>query len=90
MTEYSHAIACRMLCLKHIRTRPYRPQTNGKAERFIRTMLREWAYAAVYGSLRERAGALPGWLERYNTRRRHGALAHRPPLARLRELRGTT
>jgi len=82
------AIACRGLGLKHCRTRPYRPQTNGKAERFIRTMLREWAYAAVYGSSAERTGALSRWLERYNTTRRHGALGHRPPIARLRELRG--
>ena len=73
---------------QHIRTRPYRPQTNGKAERFIRTMLREWAYAAVYGSSPERAAALSGWLQRYNFRRRHGALGHRPPIARLRELNG--
>jgi transposase InsO family protein len=85
-----HALACRSLGVRHIRTRPRRPQTNGKAERFIRTMLREWAYAAVYGSSPERAAALPGWLERYNYRRRHGALGHRPPIARLRELAGTT
>jgi transposase InsO family protein len=84
----AHAIACRALGLRHIRTRPYRPQTNGKAERFIRTMLREWAYAAVYGSSPERAAALSGWLERYNYRRRHGALGHRPPIERLRELTG--
>jgi transposase InsO family protein len=84
----AHALACRALGIKHIRTRPYRPQTNGKAERFIRTMLREWAYAAVYGSSPERAAALSGWLERYNYRRRHGALGHRPPIARLRELNG--
>jgi transposase InsO family protein/transposase len=81
-------VACRSLGLKHSRTRPYRPQTNGKAERFIRTMLREWAYAVVYGSSPERAEALPRWLERYNTSRRHGALGHRPPLTRLRELQG--
>jgi transposase len=80
-----HALACRSLRIKHIRTRPYRPQTNGKAERFIRTMLREWAYAAVFGSSADRARALPGWLERYNFRRRHGALGHRPPIDRLRE-----
>jgi transposase InsO family protein len=84
----AHALACRSLGIKHIRTRPRRPQTNGKAERFIRTMLREWAYAAVYGSSPERAAALSGWLERYNYRRRHGALGHRPPIARLRELKG--
>jgi transposase InsO family protein len=52
----AHALACRALGIKHIRTRPYRPQTNGKAERFIRTMLREWAYAAVYGSSRRLLG----------------------------------
>lgn len=85
-----HALACRRLGIKHIRTRPYRPQTNGKAERFIRTMLREWAYAAVYGSSPDRAAALSGWIERYNFRRRHGALGHRPPIERLQELTGTT
>jgi transposase InsO family protein len=84
----AHALACRALGIRHIRTRPYRPQTNGKAERFIRTMLREWAYAAVYGSSPERAAALSGWLERYNSTRRHGALGHRPPIERLRELAG--
>lgn len=84
----AHALACRALGIKHLRTRPYRPQTNGKAERFIRTMLREWAYAAVYGSSPERAAALSGWMERYNFRRRHGALGHRPPIERLRELNG--
>ncbi|MBA2522236.1 MAG: IS481 family transposase [Solirubrobacterales bacterium] len=83
-----HALACRRLGIRHIRTQPYRPQTNGKAERFIRTMLREWAYASVFGSSAERAAALSGWLERYNFRRRHGALGHRPPIERLRELTG--
>jgi len=82
----AHAVACRALGIKHLRTQPYRPQTNGKAERFIRTMLREWAYAAVYGSSPERAAALSGWIERYNYRRRHGAIGHRPPIQRLREL----
>jgi transposase InsO family protein len=84
----AHALACRAMGIRHIRTRPYRPQTNGKAERFIRTMLREWAYAALYGSSPERAAALSGWLERYNSHRRHGALGHRPPMRRLRELQG--
>ncbi len=84
----AHALACRAMGIRHIRTRPYRPQTNGKAERFIRTMLREWAYAGVYGSSAERAAALSGWLERYNSTRRHGALGHRPPIERLRELQG--
>src|SRR4051794_21237323 len=84
----AHGLACKAMAIKHIRTRPYRPQTNGKAERFIRTMLREWAYAAVYGSSSERAAALSGWIERYNYRRRHGALGHRPPIQRLRELQG--
>ena len=80
-----HSLACRTLQIKHRRTRPYRPQTNGKAERFIRTMLREWAYAAVYGSSPDRGDALSGWVERYNFRRRHSALGSRPPIARLQE-----
>src|SRR5581483_5833291 len=74
-----HAIACRRLAIKHLRTRPYRPQTNGKAERFIRTLLNGWAYAAVYRSSRERTQALDGWLWHYNHRRRHAALGHQPP-----------
>jgi transposase InsO family protein len=82
-------LACRALGLKHCRTRPYRPQTNGKAERFIRTMLSEWAHAGVYGSSPERTTALALWLERYNTTRKHGALGHQPPLTRLRELQRT-
>ncbi|MBV9535325.1 MAG: IS481 family transposase, partial [Solirubrobacterales bacterium] len=57
-----HAIACRALGVRHIRIRPRRPRTNGKAERFIRTMLREWAYGAIYASSHERATALSGWL----------------------------
>ena len=64
-----HAIACRALGLRHLRTRPYRPQTNGKAERFIRTLLGGWAYGAIYGSSRERSAALDGWLWHYNHRR---------------------
>jgi transposase InsO family protein len=81
-----HAIACRILGLKHLRTRPYRPQTNGKAERFIRTMLGGWAYGAVYGSSAERTAALDGWVWRYNHQRPHGSLGRKPPSARLAEL----
>jgi transposase InsO family protein len=80
-----HAIACRALGIRHIRTRPYRPQTNGKAERFIRTLLGGWAYGALYRNSTERAAALDGWLDYYNHRRRHSALGHKPPIARLNE-----
>jgi integrase-like protein/transposase IS481 family protein len=81
-----HAVCCRVLGLKHLRTRPYRPQTNGKAERFIRTLLGEWAYGAIYGSSSERTAALAGFLWRYNFKRKHGALGRKPPAARLAEL----
>ena len=80
-----HAIACRALGIRHLRTRPYRPQTNGKAERFIRTLLGGWAYGALYRNSSERAAALDGWLDHYNHRRRHSALGHKPPIARLNE-----
>jgi transposase InsO family protein len=81
-----HAIACRALGIRHLRTRPYRPQTNGKAERFIRTLLSGWAYGAIYRDSTERTAALNGWIDFYNRRRPHGALSHKPPLARLNEL----
>jgi transposase InsO family protein len=81
-----HAFACRLLGLRHLRTRPYRPRTNGKAERFIRTLLAGWAYGAIYGSSQERTAALDGWLWTYNHRRPHGSLSHRTPIARLNEL----
>jgi len=80
-----HAIACRALGLRHLRTRPYRPQTNGKAERFIRTMLGGWAYGAIYRNSDERTAALDGWLFTYNHRRRHSAIGRQPPIARLNE-----
>jgi transposase InsO family protein len=81
-----HAEACRELGLRHLRTRPYRPRTNGKAERFIQTMLREWAYGRLFGSSAERTRALPFWLDHYNFRRPHGSLGHKPPGSRLAEL----
>ena len=79
----AHAIACRALHVKHLRTRPRRPQTNGKAERFIRTMLGGWAYARIYGSSLERRAALDRWLDFYNRLRPHGALGRQPPVSRL-------
>src|SRR6059058_4731008 len=77
-----HALACRRLRIKHLRTRPYRPQTNGKAERFIRTLLDGWAYGAIYRSSQERTRTLDGWLWHYNHQRRHSALSHQPPITR--------
>jgi transposase InsO family protein len=78
--------ALRELGLRHLRTRPYRPRTNGKAERFIQTLLNEWAYARVYGSSPERTAQLASWLERYNYKRPHGSLGHQPPATRLNNL----
>jgi transposase InsO family protein len=83
-----HAIACRTLGIRHLRTRPYRTQTNGKAERFIRTMLGGWTYGAIYRDSAQRNAALAGWLDFYNRQRPHGALSHRPPITRLHELNG--
>jgi transposase InsO family protein len=83
-----HALACKALGIRHLRTRPRRPQTNGKAERFIRTMLAGWAYGAIYHDSADRTAALDGWLWTYNHRRRHSALGQ-PPAARLNNLLGT-
>jgi transposase InsO family protein len=77
------ARACRKMGLKHIFTRPYRPQTNGKAERFIQTALREWAYARAYGTSDQRANDLPIWLHHYNWHRPHGSLQAKSPISRL-------
>jgi transposase InsO family protein len=84
-----HALACRTLGIRHLRTRPRRPQTNGKAERFIRTMLAGWAYGAIYRDSRERTAALDGWLWTYNHRRRHSAIGRQPPITRLNNLLGS-
>jgi transposase InsO family protein len=74
---------CKRLGLKHIRTKPYTPQTNGKAERFIQTSLREWAYAQAYDTSKQRAAELPRWLHRYNWHRPHGSIGSMPPISRL-------
>jgi len=81
-----HALACKALGIKHLRTRPYRPRTNGKAERFIRTMLGGWAYGAIYRNSDERRRALAGWLDFYNHRRPHRSLGRQAPLERLQTL----
>jgi transposase InsO family protein len=75
--------ACKRLGLKHIRTKPYTPKTNGKAERFIQTSLREWAYARAYETSLQRAAELPRWLHRYNWHRPHGSIGSVPPITRL-------
>jgi transposase InsO family protein len=77
------AKACKKLKLRHIRTRPYTPKTNGKAERFIQTSLREWAYARAYDTSRQRADELPFWIHRYNWHRPHGSIGAKPPISRL-------
>jgi transposase InsO family protein len=87
--SFAHRNACRSLGIKHLRTRPYRPQTNGKAERFIRTMLDGWAYGPIYATSHERTAALDGWLWHYNHHRRHQAIGRQPPITRLNNLLGT-
>jgi transposase InsO family protein len=85
-TAHAYHRALRELGLRHIRIRPRRPQTNGKAERFIQTLLNEWAYSRVYGSSHERTAALPAFLQRYNYQRPHGSLGKQPPATRLNNL----
>ncbi len=81
--DFTAAVAA--IRAKHIRTRPYTPRTNGKAERFIQTMLREWAYGRTYAHSAHRRLALPAWVRRYNERRPHGSLGGAPPITRLQE-----
>ena len=87
-TAHTYSEALRSLGLKHLRIKPGRPRTNGKAERLIQTLLNEWAYARIYGSSPERTAALTPYLERYNYRRPHGSLSHQPPASRLNNLLG--
>ena len=75
--------ACRQLAIKHVRTRPYTPKTNGKAERFIQSSLREWAYASSFDTSAHRANQLPQWLHGYNWHRPHSSLGLKPPVSRL-------
>ena len=82
-TSFAFQNACNALSLKHIRTRPYTPRTNGKAERFIQTSLREWAYARAYPTSDHRKAALEPWLHNYNWHRPHGSLQSKPPISRL-------
>jgi transposase InsO family protein len=78
------AKTCNALGLRHLFTRPYTPKTNGKAERFIQTALREWAYARAYPNSDSRAGQLPAWVHRYNWHRPHGGIKSQTPISRLR------
>lgn len=75
--------ACIELGIRHVRTRPYTPKTNGKAERFVQTSLREWAYARPYESSEQRHAALQPFIHRYNWHRPHSALSHQPPMSRI-------
>jgi transposase InsO family protein len=87
-TAHAYRAALRELGLHQLRIRPYRPRTNGKAERLIQTLLNEWAYARFYGSSAERTAALAQYLRRYNFRRPHGSLGHRVPASRVNNLLG--
>jgi transposase InsO family protein len=85
---HKHRLACQRLGLKHLTTQPYRPRTNGKAERFIQTLINHWAYGRLYGSSAERTAALDAWLTHYNYTRPHGSLSHKPPGSRLTKAPG--
>jgi transposase InsO family protein len=81
--SFAFKAACKQFRLKHIRTKPYTPQTNGKAERFIQTALREWAYARAYQTSQERGAELPYWIHSYNWHRPHGSIGAKPPISKL-------
>jgi transposase InsO family protein len=86
----AHAALCRQLGLRHLFTAPYRPRTNGKAERFIKTLTDRWAYGAIYLTSQQRQAALPGFLDHYNYRRPHRSLNRQPPIQRLAERNNLT
>jgi len=81
--SYAFATACKENGLRHIRTRPYTPKTNGKAERFIQTLIREWAYGRAYQNSSQRTGWLPKWIDYYNRHRQHGGIGFQPPITRI-------
>ena len=81
--SHRYAKALRRLRIKHLRTKPYTPRTNGKAERFVQTSLREWAYARAYSTSQHRAAELPIWLHRYNWHRPHGGIGAKPPISKI-------
>jgi transposase InsO family protein len=85
---HTHRLACQQLGLKHLFTRPYRPRTNGKAERLIQTLTRSWARGRLYANSAERTAALDAWLNHYNFTRPHGSLSHKPPGSRLTKAPG--
>lgn len=85
----AHRVACEQLGLRHVRIKPGRPRTNGKAERFIQTLRDGWAWGRIYGSSQERTNALPHWLDHYNYRRPHSSLGHQPPATRINNLLGS-
>jgi transposase InsO family protein len=85
---HQHRVACHQLGLKHVFTRPYRPRTNGKAERFIKTLTERWAHGRLYANSAERTAALDAWLDHYNFIRTHGSLGHKPPGSRLTKAPG--
>lgn len=90
--NYTHNRGLRDLlarrAIRHIRTRPYTPRTNGKVERYQQTLQREWAYALAYASSQARRDSLPHWVRHYNERRTHSALSNRPPIQRVRQVTG--
>jgi transposase InsO family protein len=85
---HKHGLACQRLGLKHLFTQPYRPRTNGKAERFIQTLTHSWAHGRLYANSAERTAALDAWLDHYNFTRPHGSLSHKPPGSRLTKAPG--